>query len=219
MRVDAGAGQVFLLLGKDGPDAHGEWTLAYAKMGEYLVTVDLLDGEGYWLATLAQNPLEIVSLVEEPARSASLSGASGRHSRAAGRGAHCARDQPTLAALPLRQANMGWCSDLQYAGRRRHLGTLLLGTYLAIRAETVVGGAVGTSPPMATGLQGARWPRCNLPRCAASSFRAAHPPPPPPPPPGASGMASSRPRCSMYVPVPACHLTIHRSPSCPVARP
>ncbi len=59
LRVDAGAGQVRELAGEEGQVVTAEMVLAYPKPGLYLVTVDLLDGEGFWLETLAQTPLEI----------------------------------------------------------------------------------------------------------------------------------------------------------------
>ncbi len=59
LRVDGGAGQVRELAGEDGQEIRAEMVLSYAKPGTYLVSVDLLDGEGFWLETLAQTPLEI----------------------------------------------------------------------------------------------------------------------------------------------------------------
>ena len=218
LRVDAGAGQVFVLLGKDGPEAHGEWTLAYAKMGEYSVTVDLLDADGYWLATLAQNPLEIVSPVEEPA-------AIGEPEP--GQAVVAVEplvEVPTAAEsnppwLPYRYVRPMWGGVRTYRtpGGGVISRTLLLGTYLAIRAETVVGGSVwyqstygdwvaGSSvaqvqPSALRGveLQGGAL-RHHLRRHLV-----------------ASGTASSRPHCSTYAPGPAYRLIIHRSPSCPMA--
>ncbi len=220
VRVDTGAGQVFVLPGKDGPDAHGEWSLVYAKMGEYSVTVDLLDGEGYWLATLAQNPLEIVSPVEEPA----LIG-------------EPEPGEPIVAVEPLvevptaTETNPPWLPYRyvrpMWGGVRTYRTPGGGASRVACCLEPIWRSApkrssaarCGTNPPMATGLRAARWLRCNLLRCVASSCRAAHHPlllhrhrre--------ASGTASSRPRCLTCAPGPVCRLIIHRSPSCPVAR-
>ena len=61
LRVDAGAGQVRELAGEEGQQVIAEMVLVYPKPGLYLVTADLLDGEGFWLETLAQTPLEIAA--------------------------------------------------------------------------------------------------------------------------------------------------------------
>ena len=66
LRVDGGAGQVYWLSGADGPDQAAEWALDYSKPGNYTVAADLLDADGFWLATLAENSLEIALPVEEP---------------------------------------------------------------------------------------------------------------------------------------------------------
>ena len=66
LRVDGGSGLVRWLDGKDGADQSADWTLDYAKAGHHRVAVDLLDAEGFWLATLAQSPLEVSFQVEEP---------------------------------------------------------------------------------------------------------------------------------------------------------
>lgn len=70
LRVDAGAGQVRELAGEEGQIVSGEMVLVYPKPGLYLVTVDLLDGEGFWLETLAQTPLEIAAPEMEDAATA-----------------------------------------------------------------------------------------------------------------------------------------------------
>lgn len=58
VRLDGGAGQIYLLAGL-AADESAEWLLTYAKPGGYRVTAELLDADGYWLATLAESPLDI----------------------------------------------------------------------------------------------------------------------------------------------------------------
>ena len=184
VRVDAGAGQVFVLLGKDGPDAHGEWTLAYAKMGEYSVTVDLLDGEGYWLATLAQNPLEIVSPVEEPAMIGEPEPGEAVVT------VEPLVEVPTAAEsnppwLPYRYVRPMWGGVRTYRtpGGGVISRTLLLGTYLAIRAETVVGGAVWYQSTYGDWVAGSAVAQVQPSALRGVELQGGAPPPPPPPPP------------------------------------
>ena len=185
VRVDTGAGQVFVLPGKDGPDAHGEWSLAYAKMGEYSVTVDLLDGEGYWLATLAQNPLEIVSPVEEPATIGEPEP-----------GEPIVAVEPLVEVptatetnppwLPYRYVRPMWGGVRTYRtpGGGTISRSLLLGTYLAIRAETVVGGAVWYQSTYGDWVAGSAVAQVQPSALRGVELQGGAPPPPPPPPPG-----------------------------------
>ena len=64
-RLDGGAGQAYILAGRDGADPERGWTLDYPKAGAYTITLDLLDADGFWLATLAETP--IIIAVPEPA--------------------------------------------------------------------------------------------------------------------------------------------------------
>ena len=59
VRLDGGAGQAFWLSCAETPSLAGEWRLDYPKPGGYTVAVDLVDADGFWLATLAEMPIEI----------------------------------------------------------------------------------------------------------------------------------------------------------------
>ena len=64
LRLDGGAGQVRWFAdadsaGQEGIDAGAELDLEYAKPGPYVIMLDLLDADGFWLATLAQTPIKI----------------------------------------------------------------------------------------------------------------------------------------------------------------
>ena len=64
LRLDGGAGQVRWFAdadsaGQESIDAGAELGLEYAKPGPYVIMLDLLDADGFWLATLAQTPIKI----------------------------------------------------------------------------------------------------------------------------------------------------------------
>ena len=65
LRLDGGAGQVRWFTDADSAeqesvDVGAELGLEYAKPGPYVIMLDLLDADGFWLATLAQTPIKIV---------------------------------------------------------------------------------------------------------------------------------------------------------------
>ena len=135
LRVDAGAGQVRELAGEEGQVVTAEMLLVYPKPGVYLVTVDLLDGEGFWLETLAQTPLEIavpeiegeaVSAVPVPEVSVREAGAA----QAA---------QPWLPYRNFKPRTSGARTYSQPGGGtvRRVVGT---GVWMSVRRETTAGG-------------------------------------------------------------------------------
>ena len=184
LRVDAGAGHLFVLSGKDGADAHGEWVVTYAKVGEYAVSVDVLDGEGYWLAALAQNPLEIAPAAEEPA-------AIGEPEP----GAPSVSTEPLIEVptaaessppwLPYRYVRPSWGGVRTYRtpGGGLISRTLLLGTYLAIRAETLVNGAVWYQSTYGDWVAGSAVAQVQPSALRGVELQGGAPPPPPPPPP------------------------------------
>lgn len=65
VRLDGGAGQVHTSAAVEGHAAQVV-DLEYAKPGSYTVTLEALDADGFWLATLAEAPVD-VSVTEEPA--------------------------------------------------------------------------------------------------------------------------------------------------------
>jgi len=143
LRVDGGAGQVLWIDGSDGADQTAEGTWNYSKPGTYQVGVDLVDTQGFWLATLAESPLEVVFPREEPVPSEQpdieVVGAS---DGAPAEGIHAASSvQPWL---PYRYARPMWSGVWAYTvpGSGVVSRALGWGTYISVHAETVVGGAV-----------------------------------------------------------------------------
>lgn len=69
LRLDGGSGQARLLAG-----ATEDVTvrLSYAKPGRYQVALDLLDGDGFWAATLSETPIEVQDAEGAPPASAEL---------------------------------------------------------------------------------------------------------------------------------------------------
>ena len=63
LRLDAGAGHAHYFSNAEGEDlgidVAAEIGATYAKPGPYTLMLDLIDEDGFWLATLAQNPIEI----------------------------------------------------------------------------------------------------------------------------------------------------------------
>ncbi|NOX62518.1 MAG: SH3 domain-containing protein [Chloroflexi bacterium] len=59
LRIDAGAGKVFWLRGRDGSEQEAVWTLSYGKAAEYVIGVDWLDEEGFFIDALDEKTLEI----------------------------------------------------------------------------------------------------------------------------------------------------------------
>ena len=59
LRLDGGAGQVSYFSNADGADEEidvaAELGVEYAKPGPYVIALDLLDADGFWLATLTQS--------------------------------------------------------------------------------------------------------------------------------------------------------------------
>lgn len=184
LRVDAGAGQAYWLLGRDGPDQQGEWLVGYGKGGEYTVAVDLLDDEGYWLAALAVTPLEL-ALPAEPAlpelepEPETPAVPWGPLPEVAG---------PSISSppwLPFPYVRPAWGGVRTYTspGGGRTVRNLVLGTYLAIQSEAVAAGQVWFQSTHGD------WVAANaVVQVTPSALRgvelAAATPPPPPPPPG-----------------------------------
>ncbi|MGC8780642.1 MAG: SH3 domain-containing protein [Anaerolineae bacterium] len=143
VRLDGDVGQVEWLSAADGPEPSGEWLFDYPKPGRYTVAVDLVDGEGFWLATLAETPIEIV-----PPADAAYPGLA----RPTVRAAPPAEEAPQIVAqevgadrpwLPYRnyRPTWGWTYLYTQPGGSVISRTAWAGTYLSARAETMVGGA------------------------------------------------------------------------------
>lgn len=179
VRVDAGAGQIFLLAGADGPDQQAEWLASYSKYGEYSVAVDLLDAEGYWLATLAQSTLELTAPAEpaKPEPAAPKTPWTPLLEVAA----------PAAANPPWqlwRYARPAWGGVKTYSapGGGSVVRSLALGAYLAIQNEALVGGQVWQQSTRGDWVASSSVVQVTPTSLRGVELETTAPPPPPPPP-------------------------------------
>ena len=185
LRIDAGAGQVYLVAGADGPDQQVEWLASYDKAGEYTVAIDLVDGEGYWLATLAQNPLELAPPIEpllpEPEPEPEKPAAPVTPLPEVG---EPATSNPPW--LPYRYVRPTWSGVRTYTtpGGSRVARTLALGTYLAIQNEAIAAGQVWHQSTQGDWVAASAVAQVTPSSLRGVELGTAAPPPPPPPPGG-----------------------------------
>lgn len=139
LRLDNGAGEARWLVGGDEPVQRLDWAVEYAKPGDYIVAVDLVDGDGFWQATLGESPARVV---EEEA-------VEGRQEAPAAVFVMPPPEVPLAAAsnppwLPYRYARPAWAGVRMVTrpGGSQASRTLLAGTYLAIDTETLVNDAL-----------------------------------------------------------------------------
>ncbi len=146
LRMDGGAGQVHWLSGADGGEQTAEWTLVYPKPSTYTVAMDLMDADNFWLATLTESPVEIVEPLSEPALLQESASDAAVEVRASGEVSSLELAETQVAGLPpwlpFRYVRPVWAWSRTYAspGGGQVSRTLQPGTYLAIKAEAVVGG-------------------------------------------------------------------------------
>jgi hypothetical protein len=145
LRVDCDAGQVRWLSGAEGTEQSVEWRMSYPKPGTYTVAADLIDAEGFWLATMAETPLEIA----EPAES--VRAAQGEELKdvtpltTASAVAEALAESQAIALppwIPFRYVRPLWAWARTYTapGGGRVSRSLPSGTYLAIKEEALVNG-------------------------------------------------------------------------------
>ncbi|PKO21812.1 MAG: hypothetical protein CVU38_12765 [Chloroflexi bacterium HGW-Chloroflexi-1] len=182
IRLDGGAGQVHLLPGATGPEQAAEWALAYPKPGAYVVALDLLDADGFWLATLAETPLEIAPPIEVPPEGQAQPQIA---TAAATLMAAAAGSRPWLPYRYARPA-WGWSRTYTTPGGSQVSRVVGAGACLSIRAETLVGDALwyqtGSGDWIAASAVNLMTP--SELRGVTLGEPAPPPPPPPPPPPG-----------------------------------
>lgn len=194
VRLDGGAGQVHTLAaGAAGGEAKAEWALSYPKPGPYQVGLDLLDGDGFWLATLAETPLDIPEPLAAPVVDQGLTPKTLAlpSITATDVAAVQAAEQPWL---PYRYARpvWGWSRTYTSPGGSVVARVVGAGTYLGIHAETLAGGALW----YLTG-SGDWIPASSVSLMTPSTLRGvqvgetAPPPPPPPPPAGKRGVVTA----------------------------
>ncbi len=138
LRLDAGAGQVHNLTNESGASQAVELALDYAKPGSYTVTLDLLDAGGFWLATLAETPLDI-SFPEET-QTGAVAPAFVQPSSATEATASTAATAapPWLPYRYVRPTHSAYTYTTPGGSTIRR--TVNTSYYLTARAETVVGG-------------------------------------------------------------------------------
>ena len=177
LRVDAGAGQVRELAGEGGQELVAEMMLSYAKPGDYLVSVELLDGEGFWLETLAQTPLQILAPETEPALESTLPGPEAR----------AVETEPTLAVpwLPYRnfKARPEGAQTYSMPGGgavRRKAGA---GLWMTARSQASAGGATWFQTAAGDWIRSDAVVFFEPSDLRGIVLDAAAPSPPPPPPP------------------------------------
>lgn len=182
VRVDAGAGQVFLLAGADGPGQQAEWLASYSKAGEYTVFVDLLDVEGYWLAALAESPLDLAAPVEPALPEAEPEPAEPKAPLAPlDEVAGPASSNPPWS--PFRYLRPAWGGVQTYTspGGSRVARRLALGAYLAVQNETLVGGQVWYQSTRGDWVASSAVAQVTPSALRGVELQGAAPPPPPPP--------------------------------------
>lgn len=138
LRFDGGAGQVHWPGADSGEMLAIEFALEYAKPGPYRATLDLLDGNGFWLATLAEMPLEIAFAEEPPAVVAPPP--PDRLPAIPGPAAVSAEPQPWLPYRYVKPTRAGLATYTQPGGRTVSR-SVNPGIYLSVHAETALGGA------------------------------------------------------------------------------
>lgn len=146
LRLDGGAAQVHWLSDAGGGTQAVEFVLEYAKPGPYRITLDLLDTDGFWSATLAETPLELTYPDE-------IEAATGAAEAAAEQPTELATAAVTTAAVTEAVAAAGqpWL-PYRYVKPVRSVYTYAApgggairravnpGIFLSVRAETAVAG-------------------------------------------------------------------------------
>lgn len=185
-RLDGGSGQIQYLSGQEhGAEQRVSWTLAYAKPGEYTLSLALLDESGFWLADLHRATVSLA----EPAAAMPAAMELREQSLPAPLAEVEAAAEPWLPHRYFRPAWAGIRTYTQPGGGAiaRSLGS---GVYLATDAETQVGDQVWYRS-----VSGDWAPASSLVQMIPSRLRGVElgegePPPPPPPPPDRRGVVT-----------------------------
>ena len=143
LRVDGGAGQVYWLSGDGTSEQEAAWTLYYTKTGTYNIAVDVVDSDGFWLGTLAEDTITIGLPEEEEGEEEPAATTAPTLSATA----RIAMEEITIlrsgfpAWMPFRYARPVWAYTRTYVspGGGRVSRILAPGTYISIHEETVVG--------------------------------------------------------------------------------
>jgi hypothetical protein len=148
IRVDGGPGNVHWLTltaqSDDLPGLKHAWTFLYNKPGAYQITVDLLDDEGYWVESLVVQPVDIRPPLDEAEQAANEDALAAGSPPSSINESHA--EVQALSALPpwlpfqYARPLWAWARTYTRAGGTIVSRSLALGTYLAIRSESIVGG-------------------------------------------------------------------------------
>jgi hypothetical protein len=177
IRLDSGAGQV-RFVPVTGDSCAAELLLSYAKPGAYTVTLDVVDEQGFWLALIAQSPLELAE-PELPTEDAV---------RAAGEMLLTVPEQTAIPAEP-------WLPYRNFKPSRSGVRTYTRpgggsvnrvvnpSVWLTARAETMTGGQRWFQTGGGDWVLGADVTFFQPTALRGIILGEAQPPPPPPPPP------------------------------------
>jgi hypothetical protein len=184
LRLDSGAGQIHWLATGQEIDQLAEWHLYYVKPGEYSIALDLLDGNGFWLDTLAGMAIEVPDPVEEirqPAEPESPEIYPAPEEIPSARES----DPPWL---PFRYARplWSWSQTFTRPAGNRVSRSLAPGTYLAVAAETIAGGDLWYQSSFGDWIAASAVALVQPSELRGVELQAPTPipPPPPSPPPG-----------------------------------
>ena len=139
LRLDGGAAQVHWLSDAEGGTQAAEFGLTYAKPGPYTVALDLLDADGFYVAALAETPLEI-GVPDELAAAPlcrPLTPSFLKRSRLQPPTATSAGPQPWLPYRYIKPTRYGVYTYAGPGGAARR--SVNPGIYLSVRAETTAG--------------------------------------------------------------------------------
>lgn len=182
VRVDAGAGHVHWLLGQDGPEQTLELVLVYVKPGDYSAAVDLLDGEGFWLATLAESSLQLAA-PQEPVAAQEVPPAAPPAAPLAPPMDVPSAGESSPPWLPFRYARpaWSWARTVTAPGGSQVSRSLAPGTYLAIQAETMIDAALWYQSSYGDWIAASAVALMQPSELRGVELDTAPPPPPPPP--------------------------------------
>lgn len=153
LRVDGGAGNLRVITAdshrneREATPATGHkanWTFMYSKPGTYTLTADWLDAEGYLLARLSETTVDVAPPIDEPETEKRARVGTPAPAIDGDPGDRVAQSAAAAPWLPFRYVRPQWAWARTYtqAGGSVVSRSLALGTYLAVRQEVTVAGAV-----------------------------------------------------------------------------
>lgn len=180
LRIDAGAGQVFVVVGTEGTAQQKEWPVTYSKSGEYVITADVLDSDGYWLGSVGQTLAKIAAAGEPTKPTPTQPKAPAQPTAALPEVA--APDAANVPWLPHSYVRPLWGGVRTYSqpGGGAVIRSLVLGTYLAIQRDTVAGGQVWHQSVQGDWVASSTVAQMTPSNLRGVELQGSTPPPPPP---------------------------------------